>query len=124
MIKLPVFGICLGMQFLGELRGMQLKMMNIPLHGKSSILRVDSSSHPLWKNIRSLQVAHYHSLAFYYSELDKNQREVVIAHQDDLVMALGFANFCGVQFHPESFLSDQQNQLLNNLLNWVTRCNH
>ena len=60
--KLPIFGVCLGMQAIGEFFGASLIQANYPMHGKTSILKYNAD-HPLFFKIKTpLQVCRYHSL--------------------------------------------------------------
>lgn len=86
------------------------------MHGKSSPAELDTTS-PLFYNLpRTIQVARYHSLSADEETLPVDLR--VIARADDEIMALAHQSHptYGVQFHPESILTPDGKQILQNFL--------
>ncbi|MCB0421975.1 MAG: aminodeoxychorismate/anthranilate synthase component II [Bdellovibrionales bacterium] len=108
--QLPIFGVCLGMQYINEFFGGKTQLSPLPLHGKTSDLNHDNSL--LFSNIPSpFQVARYHSLAIVPAKEIR-----VTASVDDIPMALQHRKWpvYAVQFHPESFLSEYGPEILKN----------
>ena len=114
----PILGVCLGHQCIGEVFGG--KVTNAPelMHGKTSeIFHTDSS---IFSEIPSPFIAtRYHSLIVDLESLGKTPLQVTAKTKDNLVMALEhktFKNLIGVQFHPESILTEYGHLLLTNFL--------
>ena len=109
----PILGVCLGMQVINEVYGGRTIKSEIPTHGKCS--SITHSSEDLFLNIQSpFKAARYHSL-----EIDLiSDKLVPIAHSDNIIMAIKHTEFpvYGVQFHPESFMTEYGNQLVSNFL--------
>lgn len=114
--KKPILGICLGHQAIGSFFGMHLKKAKMPMHGKTSV--IEHNGHPLFNNLPStFKVMRYHSLIV---EQDKSTNLEVLARTEDKeIMALAHRDLplYGVQFHPESILTEHGLALLNN---WLT----
>lgn len=113
----PMFGVCLGMQILNEVLGGTTKKAHFPVHGKTAKIELDLHS-PLFKGIPSqIKVARYHSLTCdsIAPSLD------VIAHYNKIVMALQHTKYpvFGVQFHPESFLSECGQVIIDNFIRMI-----
>jgi anthranilate synthase len=103
--KLPVFGVCLGLQGLVEYFGGKLGVLDYPMHGKPSM--VTSEQDPLFDGLpREFQAGRYHSLFAIRSDLPECLR-IIACTEDGVVMAVRHATLpiAAVQFHPESILS-------------------
>lgn len=113
---LPIFGVCLGMQAIGEFWGAKLHKAAYPMHGKVSEVNYDKE-HPLFASIKEpLVVCRYHSLVL--SELDTTSLHT-IAHTDKnepMAVAHKTLPIWGVQFHPEAILTPQGLTLIENWL--------
>jgi anthranilate synthase/aminodeoxychorismate synthase-like glutamine amidotransferase len=112
--QLPILGICLGHQAIGEFFGADLVKAKVPIHGKTSAIAHDNSL--LFQGIaQPMQVMRYHSLI-----LDNlPDCLVATAHTSEgEIMALEHRSLplFGVQFHPESILSPEGLSLLQNWL--------
>lgn len=114
---IPILGVCLGHQAICEAFGGYVGYANKLMHGKSSMVDVDTAS-PLFKGLPDkVQVARYHSLAAEPERLPECLK--VIAKTDDgEIMAVQHESLpiFGVQFHPESILTPQGSQMLKNFL--------
>ena len=103
--KIPILGVCLGMQCINEAFGGKTIRAPVPVHGKTSM--VNHKQQGLFTGIPSpLCAARYHSLM-----VDSIHEDLkATAHsQDGVIMGLSHQELPlhGVQFHPESFLTDQ-----------------
>lgn len=110
----PILGVCLGMQCINEAFGGRTVRAPIPMHGKRCDVRHDGSG--LFVGVPSpFTVARYHSLML--TGIDPVLR-VSARSGDDVVMAIQHKDFplYGVQFHPESFLTDHGFVLIENFL--------
>ncbi|MBT8327280.1 MAG: aminodeoxychorismate/anthranilate synthase component II [Bacteroidia bacterium] len=114
--KLPIFGVCLGLQAIGQFYGATLKKANYPMHGKVSEVNC-TVNHPLFKSITPpLEVCRYHSLIVEdFEELPIN---VIAETENGEVMAIEHQTLpiWAVQFHPESILTPQGLKLIRNWL--------
>ena len=113
----PILGICLGHQGLGEFFGASLTRAARPVHGKTAEVTHDGTD--LFDRLPSpMRVMRYHSLIL--EHLDQTDLEVTARTSDGEVMAVRHREFpcAGVQFHPESVLTEQGLALLDN---WLLR---
>jgi len=114
----PIFGICLGHQGIGEYFGGKLVKAQLPMHGKTSI--ITHTEHILFENIPSpFEVMRYHSLII--KNLEDTNLEVISTTNKNEIMAIAHRELpiFGVQFHPESILTKNGLQLLENWLKIV-----
>lgn len=114
----PVYGVCLGLQMLVDMDGGKITSYSPPLHGKKSKLNVTSN---FYNSLHDSQVARYHSL--YCSEFSAESFETLATSQDDkLPMWLKHREkkWMGVQFHPESFLTEKSALHLQILNSWLS----
>ena len=112
--KLPIFGVCLGMQCINEAFGGSTVRAPVPMHGKTSTIQHNNCG--IFKGISSPFIAaRYHSLMVNFS-----QTELVVTSrsQDDVIMGMSHPEFPlhGVQFHPESFLTEHGFLMVENFL--------
>lgn len=117
--KLPILGVCLGHQALGQFFGATLVKARQPMHGKTTLIQ--HTNHFLFKGMpQQLQVMRYHSLVL--EGLEKTGLEVTAITTDGEVMALAHKNLplAGMQFHPESILTPQGLQLMRNWFTAIT----
>lgn len=114
--RIPLLGVCLGHQILGHVFGGKITAALKPLHGKASVLHHSGTG--LFNGIRSpCRVGRYHSLIVSEEGLSKDI-EIIARSEEKEVMAFVSTTWClaGVQFHPESVLTDDGHQLLQNFL--------
>jgi len=103
--RVPILGICLGHQALGEFFGARLIKSRVPVHGKTSFIRHDD--HPMFTGIpQRFEVMRYHSLLL--ESLGGTPLEMSAATDDGEIMAFRHRSLplWGVQFHPESILTE------------------
>ncbi len=114
--RVPVFGVCLGLQTIGQAFGGRIVRAPAPMHGKVSTIRHDGRG--LFRGINGpIQATRYHSLVI---ERDSRPEAIDIeAETDDgLIMAAAHKRhpIAGVQFHPESILSEHGATIIRNFL--------
>jgi anthranilate synthase component 2 len=112
--RIPILGVCLGMQCLNEAFGGITVRAPVPMHGKTSTVRHDQRG--LFAGIPNpVVVARYHSLAV--ANVSR-YLEVTAMASDGVVMGLSHREHClhGVQFHPESFLTEHGFTIIENFL--------
>jgi anthranilate synthase component II len=113
--KIPLLGVCLGHQCLGEVFGGRTICAR-PMHGKVSVVHHDGKG--IFRGLKSpMPAARYHSLVIDPANLDQNI-EVSARTGDGLVMGLRHRAQAleGIQFHPESFMTPHGAQLIKNFL--------
>jgi len=114
--RIPILGICLGHQTIVKALGGHIVMANEPVHGRQS--RVIHVGSPMFLGIsKEFHAGRYHSLMAQIPRLPEELR--VSARSDDgTIMAVEHKNHpvVGLQFHPESILTDCGYQLLYNFL--------
>ena len=112
----PMFGVCLGHQALAEAYGGTVTHAPELMHGKTSLVQHDGAS--VFAGLPSpVTATRYHSLAA-VRETIPEILEVTAETASDVVMGLQHrsAPLCGVQFHPESVLTEGGYQMLGNWL--------
>jgi len=118
---IPIFGVCLGHQALGEAFGGEIVRAPEPVHGKLAM--IEHQGETIFHGINgAFQAARYHSLVVRTGSLPASVQ--VTARTDGLVMALSHKEqpSHGVQFHPESIASEHGLTIFANFLqlavNW------
>ena len=116
--RIPILGVCLGHQTIGDLHGMTVRRHDEPVHGKTSLVHHDGNG--VFKDLPNpFQATRYHSLIVERDTVPEGW-EVSAWLEDGLVMGLrsrdAGAAIEGVQFHPESFLTLEGPRLLGNFL--------
>ena len=115
--KIPVLGVCLGHQAICESFGAEITYAKRLMHGKKSLTRLDADS-ALFRGLPAeCEVARYHSLAA--SENGFPECLKVTARTDDgEIMAVEHREYpiFGVQFHPESILTQHGRKMIENFL--------
>ena len=108
-------GVCLGHQAIGEVFGGKLKNLDSVFHGVATDIKIVSED-KIFKNIpKKIKVGRYHS--WVVEKLNKNL-EVLACDNDGNIMALRHKDYkvWGVQFHPESILTEYGKDILKNWL--------
>jgi para-aminobenzoate synthetase component 2 len=114
--KLPLLGVCLGHQAIGQACGANVVRAKTPKHGKSS--RVFHDGQGLFKDLPDpLQVARYHSLIVDEASLPSCLKVTARTAQNE-IMGLAHKDYpvFGVQFHPESVLTEHGHAMLERFL--------
>lgn len=112
--EIPILGVCLGMQCINEAFGGKTVRAPVPVHGKTSDI-VHAGSH-IFKGVPSpVKVARYHSLM---TATSGSELEVTATSPDGVIMGLSHPQYPlhGVQFHPESFLTEKGQVMIENFL--------
>ncbi len=120
--EIPIFGVCLGHQAIGEAFGGEVVRAPVPVHGKISEIR--HASETVFRGINGpFRATRYHSLVVNRSSLPDDLR--VTAETDGLVMGLSHRDrpTHGVQFHPESIASEHGHRILSNFLDLAAQWN-
>ena len=113
---LPILGVCLGHQAIGEAFGARIVHAGRVMHGKTSDIR--HSSKGVFAGLPSpFRATRYHSLAIERSSLP-DCLEITAECEDGEIMGVRHRQFAleGVQFHPESILTEHGHALLKNFL--------
>jgi anthranilate synthase/aminodeoxychorismate synthase-like glutamine amidotransferase len=116
--RVPILGVCLGMQCINEVFSGRTIRSPRPLHGKTS--DIFHSGYGLFAGLPSpFRAARYHSLAVEPDAAALQGELIITAHTRDRIV-MGLSHRCqplhGVQFHPESFLTDHGFGLVENFL--------
>lgn len=112
--KVPILGVCLGHQSIGQAFGAKVVRASRPVHGKTSAIHHEGEG--LFKDLPTpFRATRYHSLVV--EELPE-ELEATAFTEDGIVMALQHKELpiYGVQFHPESIMTEHGKQLLQNFL--------
>ena len=114
--KIPLLGVCLGHQCIGAAFGARIVRARQLMHGKTSAVRHTSAG--VFRNLSNpLTCTRYHSLAIERQSVPECL-ELTAWTDDDEIMGVRHRTLAveGVQFHPESILSEQGHALLQNFL--------
>ncbi|WP_338884115.1 MULTISPECIES: aminodeoxychorismate synthase component II [Xenorhabdus] len=120
--KLPILGVCLGHQAIGQAFGAKVVKAHEVMHGKTSLIHHIQQG--VFKGLdRPLTVTRYHSLVIAAETLPASFEVTAWSqHNGDVDEIMGIRHRTlpleGVQFHPESILSEQGHELLNNFLKY------
>lgn len=120
--EVPIFGVCLGHQAIGQAFGGEVVRAPVPVHGKLSEMR--HCARGVFRGINgAFQATRYHSLVVERRTLPAEL--VVTAETDGLVMGLQHRELpvYGVQFHPESIASEHGHLILKNFLDLAAEWN-
>ena len=115
--RIPLLGVCLGHQAIGQVFGGRVVRAPRPIHGKTSLVEHDGKG--LFAGLRKPFVAgRYHSLVVSDQDWPASLEVAARSADDHLVMALRHRSMPihGVQFHPESVLTADGRHLLRNFL--------
>lgn len=115
--KIPIFGVCLGHQAICEVFGGEIGYAEKLMHGKMSMVDLDTDSKIFAGMEPCIQAARYHSLAAKRESMPK-ELKIIGTTKDGAVMAVEHVTYpiYGVQFHPESILTPKGWQILEHFL--------
>jgi len=114
--KYPILGVCLGHQCIGEVFGADIIRANRIMHGKTSEIKHNNSN--LFKNIpNNFEATRYHSLIINKKTIPDCFKISAWTDKDE-IMGVSHKKYLieGIQFHPESILTGQGKEILNNFL--------
>ena len=114
--KIPILGVCLGHQIIGQVFGSKIVQAKRLMHGKTS--KIISKKVGILKNLpKSFKATRYHSLIIDKKSLSKHL-EITAESEDGLIMAVQHKNYDvhGVQFHPESIKTKLGIKILKNFI--------
>ncbi len=115
--RVPLLGVCLGHQCIGQVFGGRVVRAPLPVHGKTSPIHHNGLG--LFRDLPNpFDATRYHSLTVERATLP-NALEITAETSDGLIMGLRHRTYpiVGVQFHPESILTTCGKDLLRNFLN-------
>lgn len=116
--RIPILGVCLGHQGICEAFGARITYAPKLMHGKQSIIRIDTQN-PLFAGLpQEIRVARYHSLVADPATLP-DELQIIAQTEEQDVMAVCHREFpvYGLQFHPESVLTPDGAAIMENFLN-------
>ena len=114
--KIPILGVCLGHQIIGQVFGSKIVQAKRLMHGKTS--KIISKKLGILKNLpKSFEATRYHSLIIDKKSLSKHL-EITAESKDGLIMGIQHRkyNVHGVQFHPESIKTKLGIKILKNFI--------
>lgn len=117
--RIPILGICLGHQVIGEVFGGKVVRALHPMHGDSSEIRHDGTG--IFEGLpQNFNAGRYHSLIV--QGVEHTDLRVTATSSDGEIMGLAHKTHptFGVQFHPESILTEHGYDMLRNFLTVVT----
>ena len=117
--RIPILGVCLGHQCIGYVYGRQIVRAAVPTHGKSSLVYHDGRT--IYKNLPNpFESGRYHSLVVEWDDCPP-MLESTATTSDGVIMGIRHKEYVveGVQFHPESIMTDAGHAVLRNFLNFA-----
>ena len=119
--KIPIFGVCLGLQAITEVFGGSILNMNEVFHGVATEMRVVQKEAPIFQDIpETFLAARYHSWIASKEDLP-NVLEITAIDEEGGIMAIRHKEYqiSAVQFHPESILTEEGEKLVSNFITSV-----
>lgn len=116
--KVPILGVCLGHQAIGEVFGGKIVQANTLMHGKTSLIYHNNAD--IFKGIENPFMAmRYHSLVIKKDSLSSDI-EVIATDRQGEIMAIKHNKYpiYGLQFHPESIGTESGRQIIKTFLNF------
>ena len=118
--EFPILGVCLGHQAICEVFGAKICHAKQLMHGKQSVVTIDNEN-PIFMGLdKQIPVARYHSLAVKEETLPE-ELIVTALSEDNEIMAMEHKEYpiFGLQFHPESVMTPQGLQMIENFINYA-----
>ena len=119
-LRVPILGVCLGMQCINEVFGGGTREADLPVHGKTSL--VFHHNRNLFRHLPNpIKVARYHSLII--DRIPSCLEVDAFTKNSNIPMAIHHKKrpVFGVQFHPESFLTEQGSTMIKNFLGFLSK---
>jgi len=116
--KLPIFGICLGHQSIAQVFGADIIRAKNMMHGKTSMVEVTKDM-TIFKDLpKEFRATRYHSLVVDKKTINEKIEITAFSEDDKEIMALKIKDkeIYGVQFHPESIMSEFGHEMIGNFL--------
>ena len=117
--SIPILGVCLGHQSIGQAFGAKVVRAPYLMHGKVSEI-IHDPDEVLFKGIDNpFSATRYHSLIVDRDSVEGTPLKIIAWTSDNIIMGLrhkDFANLVGIQFHPESILTKAGKTILSNFL--------
>ncbi len=120
--KLPILGVCLGHQGIVHLFGGKVIRAKTPRHGKTSMIRHNKKG--ILEGISNpFKATRYHSLVADANSIPSSLQVNAYSIDDGEIMGIMHKDYplFGLQFHPESVLTDEGNKIMLNFLRYVKR---
>ncbi|MFN0175109.1 MAG: anthranilate synthase component II [Saprospiraceae bacterium] len=113
----PILGVCLGHQAIAESYGCELKNLKEPLHGISSKINFLKEDYLFENTPNEFNIGHYHSWVVNENTISKDIK-ILAKDENGNIMSIAHEHYDirGVQFHPESVLTENGKQLISN---WI-----
>lgn len=111
-----ILGVCLGMQAIAEVFGGELYNLSYPVHGRATQIHILDQDELLFLNCPAeFKIGRYHSWAVSAEKMPPDLKMTAV-DADGVIMALRHRTLdvCGVQFHPESVLTEYGKQMIQN----------
>ncbi len=121
VFRRPLFGVCLGHQAIGEVAGGTVRQARNIMHGKASMVEHDGLG--LFANMPNpFRAIRYHSLIVQEDGLPPGFKVTARSTDDHEIMGLRHDSLLveGLQFHPESILTQDGIEIIRNFVNWVS----
>lgn len=122
--EIPILGVCLGHQVIGKYFGGKILRLNVPYHGKTSVIKHDSKN--IFEGIENeFDVVRYHSLIVDPEDLNSDIEVTAVTedveNKKKIVMAMKHKKYplYGLQFHPESIKTSYGKKMIKNFLGGV-----
>jgi anthranilate synthase/aminodeoxychorismate synthase-like glutamine amidotransferase len=118
--KIPILGVCLGHQCIGYVYGAEVLHTPVPTHGKSSLIYHDSRT--VYQGLPNpFEGGRYHSLVVDWVKRPPDLEATAVT-ADGVIMGIRHRCYTveGVQFHPESIMTDAGHQVLSNFLSYTS----
>ncbi|KAG6557150.1 hypothetical protein Mapa_001077 [Marchantia paleacea] len=125
--EVPIFGVCMGLQCMGEAYGGRVvRAPNGVVHGKSSLMLYDEKGEDglLAGLSNPFEAARYHSLVIENTSFPSEELEVTAWTEDGLIMGIRhrkYRHVQGVQFHPESIITPEGKKIVANFLSIIAQ---
>ncbi|SFV54540.1 Anthranilate synthase, amidotransferase component @ Para-aminobenzoate synthase, amidotransferase component [hydrothermal vent metagenome] len=114
----PIFGICLGHQSIAQAFGGEVIRAKNMMHGKTSQVKIEVDNKIFQEIPKEFRATRYHSLTVNQDNLPESILPTAYSQDDNEIMAIKIKDkdIYGVQFHPESIMSEYGYEILDNFL--------